>query len=170
MDDAGCPCRRLNLDRDVRKNGPVAVTSVPEYLDSLTPDRREVVGRLMQVMRENLNPGFEEGILYGGPAFYVPHSVYPPGYQCDPKLPVMFVGVSSPKGHVSIHAFCVYCDHGLLEWFQAEYAKTGFKLDMGKGCVRIKKMDQVPYALFGELVKRVSVEDFLGTYTRMLKR
>ena len=144
--------------------------TVEDYLESLPPERGDVVSRLMEVMRANLNPGFEEGILYGVPSFFVPHSVYPPGYHCDPKLPVVFVGVASPKSHVAVHAFCIYCDTGLVEWFQREYAKTGFKLDMGKGCIRFKKMDQVPYDLFGELVRRVTVVDFLAVYTRSLPK
>lgn len=148
----------------VSNTSGMACATVEEYLDSLPPERREVVSNLRDAVLANLNPGFEEGIQYGAIGYYVPHSVYPPGYHCDPKQPVPFMGIANQKHHVGLYAFCIYCSQETMEWFVSEHAKTGWKLDMGKGCIRFRKMDQVPYELVGRLTKRVTVEDFLGAY------
>ena len=140
------------------------VATVEEYIDALLPDRKEAVSRLRDVVRANLNPGFEEGIQYGMIGYYVPHVIFPAGYHCDKKQPVPFCHIASQKSHVGFYAFCIYIDPGLKE-FIAEYEKTGFKLDMGKGCLRFKKMDQIPFDLIGKLVAKVELEAFLAHYT-----
>lgn len=143
---------------------PNAATTVPEYLASLPDDRRGPVSALRDAINARLPAGYAEGIQYGMLGWFVPHSVYPAGYHCDPKQPVPFVGVASQKAHIAAYLFCLYVDPELHAWFLEEYAKTGKKADMGKGCVRFKKPADIPYALIGETVARMPVDTFLARY------
>ena len=128
------------------------------------PIRREMVSQIRDVVRANLDPRFEEGIQYRCIGWYVPHSIYPAGYHCDPKEPVPFVGLANSKSHVGFHAFCMYVDEAITTWFAEEHrARTG-RLDMGKSCVRYKKPEHVSLELIGELIKKISLDDFLAHY------
>lgn len=139
-------------------------TTVQEYLDELEPDRLEAISALRKVINENLPEGYEEGMQYGMIGWYVPHSVYPPGYHCDPKQPLPYVSVASQKNHIGVYAFCVYGDEEVKDWFVEEFKKTGKKLDMGKSCIRFKKLDGIPLELIGEMVAKVPVEQFVANY------
>lgn len=142
----------------------MAATSVDEYLAALPDDRRAAVTRLRDTLRARLPVGYEEGIQYGMIGYFVPHSRYPDGYHCDRRQPVPFVGVASQKSHVGVYLFCIYTDPALYAWFVEESTKAGLKLDMGKGCVRFKKMDQIPFELLGETIARAPVDEFLRHY------
>ncbi|MCC6130446.1 MAG: DUF1801 domain-containing protein, partial [Acidobacteria bacterium] len=117
--------------------------TVDEYLASLPEDRRAALAAVRDVIRKNLDPSYEEGMQYGMIGYYVPHSVYPAGYHCDPKQPLPFAGLASQKGHMSLYLMCVYGDSEQEKWFREEWAKTGKKLDMGKSCVRFKKVEDL---------------------------
>lgn len=147
------------------KSTPV---SVEEYLDSLESDRRSAIESLRQTINANLPEGYEEGIQYGMIGWFVPHSIYPPGYHCNPKQPVPFVSVASQKSHIGLYAFCIYADPALAAWFVEEYKKTGKQLDMGKSCIRFKKPEDIPLELIGQTIARVPVSDFLGQYESTL--
>lgn len=136
-----------------------------EYINAIEdPVRRQMVTELRDVIRANIDPRFEEGIQYRCIGWYVPHSVYPAGYHCDPKEPVPFIGLANSKSHVGLHAFCLYVDEEVTTWFSEEHkARTG-KLDMGKSCVRYKKPEQIPMDLVGELAKRITLDTFLKHY------
>jgi hypothetical protein len=104
-------------------------------------------------------------------SYVVPHSIYPAGYHCDPKLPLPFMALASQKSHIGFYHMGIYADDTLLNWFQDEYAKTcKYKLDMGKSCIRFKKMENIPFDLIGELVRKVSVQDWISMYENNLKR
>lgn len=143
-------------------------TTVQEYLDSLEPARRDVVEKIRESVKKHLPPGYEEGIQYGFIGFFVPHSVYPHGYHCDPKQPVPFVHIANMKGHVGFYPFCIYCDPDLKTWFLDALTERGVKFDAGAGCIRLKKFENLPYELFGELVAKVPVEAFLEIYTSQI--
>lgn len=138
--------------------------SVDEYIAGLPEDRKEAIQALRQVINTNLNEGFEEGIQYNMIGWYVPHTIFPEGYHCDPKQPLPFMSVASQKSHIGWYAFCLYTEPNLVEWFVEEYKKTGKKLDMGKSCVRFKKLEAIPLELIGEVVKRITVQDFIDSY------
>lgn len=143
--------------------------TVAEYLASLPEDRRAAIQVIRKEILKNLAKGFEEGMLYGMIGYYVPHSLYPPGYHCDPKQPLIFVGLASQKNHMAIYGMC---NHGSSEheaWFRKEWAKSGKKLDMGKACVRFRKLDDLPLALIGKAIARVSVNDFIRHYELVIK-
>ena len=103
--------------------------------------------------------------------YSVPHKIYPPGYHCDPKLPLPFVGMASQKNFIAFYHMGIYAMPDLLKWFVAEYPKhSTAKLDMGKSCIRFKKPEHIPYKLIGELMKKVSVEKWIEVYEKNLKR
>src|SRR5262245_12097077 len=124
--------------------------TVKEYLAELPPDRRAALQAVREVILKNLDGGYEEGMQYGMIGYYVPHRVFPAGYHCDPKQPLPFAGLASQKNHMSLHLMAVYlgCDGQgetpNAKWFREAWTKTGKKLDMGKACIRFKKLDDVP--------------------------
>jgi hypothetical protein len=139
-------------------------TTPAEYLETLPPDRREAIGRLRRVLLENLPAGFEETIEYGMLAYVVPHRLYPAGYHCDPKRPLPFIALASQKQYVSLYHMGLY-DGPLLAWFEAEWPKhTTAKLDLGKSCLRLKKPDQIPCALIGELATKMTPAQWIRAY------
>ena len=143
--------------------------SVDEYLDALPEERKEAFTKLRKVIKKNLPKGFKEEMSYGMIGYVVPHSIYPAGYHCNPKLPLPLMNLGSQKNFIALHHMGMYGDKNLLDWFVAKYEKeaTG-KLDMGKACVRFKKMDQIPYELIGELVAKVSVAGYVKQVTEIL--
>jgi hypothetical protein len=145
--------------------------TVETYLNHLVTERIEPMLKIRQSILNNLPKGFEECINYGMLGYVIPHSIYPAGYHCDPKLPLPFMGLASQKSHIGFYHMGIYADDTLLNWFQDEYAKTcKYKLDMGKSCIRFKKMEDIPFDLIGELVRKVLVQDWISIYENNLKR
>jgi hypothetical protein len=142
--------------------------TVKEYLAELPDDRRKALEAVRKVVRKNLDKAYVEGMQYGMVGYYVPHKVYPPGYHCDPKQPLPFAGMASQKNHMSLYLFCVYNNPELLAWFQKAVAKSGKKLDMGKSCIRFKKLEDLPLEVIGEAVRRVPVKDFVAHYEKAI--
>ena len=133
-------------------------TSPEEYIAQLSEDRKVVVEKLRKIIKENLPEGFEEGINYNMLGYYIPHSIYPDGYHCDPKLPLPFMNLTNQKNSVNLYHSGIYADPHLLDWFVSEYPKhSNYKLDMGKSCIRFKRMNDIPYDLIAELCKKVTV-------------
>jgi uncharacterized protein YdhG (YjbR/CyaY superfamily) len=142
-----------------------------EYLSNLPDDRKEVMQKLRNSIIENIPQGFEEVMSYGMLGFVIPHSIYPEGYHCDPKLPLPFMNLASQKNFIALYHMGIYADNKLLEWFVAEYPKhCKAKLDMGKSCIRFKKLDDIPYELIGDLAGKVSVTDWIKTYETSFKK
>lgn len=133
---------------------PKTFSTVAAYLAALPADRREALQTVRQVILKNLPKGYAEGMQYGMIGYFVPHDVYPPGYHCDPKQPLPFASLASQKNHMAVYLYCLYSDEDMLEWFQNAWQKTGKKLDMGKSCVRFKKIEDVPLDVIGKAVKR----------------
>ncbi|MDX1418321.1 MAG: DUF1801 domain-containing protein [Rubricoccaceae bacterium] len=141
------------------------------YLEALPPERQDAVRRLLDTLRHHLPEGFEETMAYGMPAFVVPHSRYPDGYHCDPEQPLPFVSVANQKGHVGLYHMGIYADPDLLDWFQTEWPNhVPTKLDMGKACIRFKRMDRIPYDLVAQLAERVTPDDWIERYEAAVKR
>ncbi|MEO5783551.1 MAG: DUF1801 domain-containing protein [Ginsengibacter sp.] len=146
-------------------------TTPEQYVKELPADRKEPVTQLRNTILKNLPKGFKEVMSYGMIGYVVPHEIYPAGYHCDPKLPLGMVNIGSQKNFIVMHHMGLYGNPELLKWFIAEYPKHAkTKLDMGKGCVRFKKPDDIPYKLIGELVKKVTVKDWIETYEKILQR
>ena len=142
-----------------------------DYIDQLPEDRKGPVGTLRKTILDNLPKGFEEGINYKMLGYYVPLSAYPDGYHCNPKLPVPFMNVASQKNFVALYHMGIYAKKELLDWFVGEYPKhSKYKLDMGKSCIRFKKVEAIPYELIGELVQKMTMEEWLGIYEANIKK
>ena len=146
------------------------MTSVTEFLDSLPEERQAPVKKLRQVIRKNMPKGFKEVVSGNMLNYVVPHSKYPDGYHCTPEKPLPFVSVASQKNFIALYHMGMYADPKLLKWFEGEWPKhVKTKLDMGKSCVRIKKIETLPYELMGELMSKVTVDDWIQTYEKNLK-
>lgn len=144
-------------------------TTVAQYLAELPEDRRIAIEAVRKVVLKNLDKKFEEGMQYGMIGFYVPHSVYPPGYHCDPRQPLPFAGLGSQKNYMSLYLGCVYGSHIAAQRFQAEWAKTGKKLDMGKSCIRFRKLEDLALDVIGETIRRVKAKAFIESYESALR-
>jgi len=146
-------------------------TTVEEILANVPEDRLEAFNKLHTVIVENLPEGFEPAISYGGLGYVVPHSIYPDGYHCKPIEPLPFAGIASQKNSINFYHMAIYTDQKILDWFLAEYPKhTKQKLDMGKSCIRFKKINDIPYDLIGELMQKLSVQDWISIYESKLKK
>lgn len=145
-------------------------TSVKDYIAELPDDRRKIISSVRAVIRQHLPKGYEEGMQYGMIGYYVPQRVYPAGYHCNPEQPLPFAALASQKNYVSLYLMCIYSDLAHLKWFQEAWAKTGFKLNIGKGCVRFKKLEQVPLDVIGAAIRRVPVAKFIKHYESVIGR
>lgn len=148
-----------------------AASTAEEYIESLPEERKAAVSELRKMVLKNLPKGFKEQMSYGMLGYVVPHSKYPDGYHCDPKLPLPFINIASQKNFISVYHMGLYADPKLLKWFTGEYAKqVKGKPDMGKSCLRFKKPDQIPFKLIGELVSKMTPDDWIAIYEKNYKR
>lgn len=142
--------------------------TVKEYLAGLPADRRKAIEAVRKVVRANLDKDFEEGMQYGMIGYYVPHRIFPDGYHCDPKQPLPFAALASQKNHMAIYLACVYGDAETEARFREQWTKTGKKLDMGKSCVRFKKIEDVALDVIGRTIKRVTAKKYISGYQATL--
>ncbi len=149
----------------------IKASNPEEYIKKIPEERQEAFKKLRAVIQENLPEGFEEGMNYGMIGYYVPKSIYPAGYHPTPDLPLPFANIASQKNFLGFYHMGVYASPELYKWFTEEYAKRcKYKLDMGKSCVRLKRMDDIPFDLIGELMQKISVQDWIETYEANYKK
>ena len=142
-----------------------------EYINTLPQDRKEAITKLRNVILDNLPKGFSETMGYGMLAYVIPHSIYPDGYHCDPKTPLPFMSVASQKNFVAVYHMGIYADKELFDWFVNEYPKySNRKLDMGKSCIRFKKIEEIPYKLIGELASKMAPKKWIKIYETAIKK
>jgi len=137
--------------------------SVQAYLAELPEDRREIVEAVRAVILEHLPTGFEEGMQYGMIGYYVPLERYPVTYNGQP---LGVAALASQKRHLSLYLMGIYGDDGESSWFRERWAETGKKLDMGKSCVRFRRLDDLALDVVGEAIARTSVDDCIAIYER----
>lgn len=146
-------------------------TTPEDYINQVPEDRHDALKKLRDVISSNLPNGFEEGIQYGMIGYFVPHSIYAHGYHCNPKEPLPFMSFASQKGSVNLYHMGIYAKKELYDWFVSEYPKhCKSKLDMGKSCIRFKKIDQIPFELIGELCKKMTVNEWIAIYESAFKK
>ncbi|MBM4074182.1 MAG: DUF1801 domain-containing protein [Planctomycetes bacterium] len=138
--------------------------TVDEYLESLPADRRAALSEVRRVILSNLDDNYEEGIQYGMIGYYVPHRIYPAGYHCDPKQPLPFVSMASQKNYMSIYLMCVYGSPDEEAWLQKEWTKAGKKLDMGKCCIRFRKIEDLALDVLGKVIRRCPAKKLIAHY------
>ena len=144
--------------------------SPEEYINQLPEERQDSFNKLRNTIIKHLPLGFEERMSYGMIGYVVPKSLYPAGYHCDPKLPLPFVNIAFQKNFIALYHMGIYTDPELLQWFQTEYAQQcKYKLDMGKSCVRFKRMDDIPFDLIAELMEKMTPEDWINRYESAFK-
>ncbi len=143
-----------------------AAKTVDEYLASLPDDRRAAIQAVRQVVLDNLEGGYQEGMSYGMIGYFVPHSIFPSGYHCNPKDPLPFAGLASQKNHMSLYLMSLYMGSDGAEdrWFETEWAKSGKKLDKGKACLRFKKLEDLDLSIIGEAVRRMPAQRYIEIY------
>ena len=145
--------------------------SPKDYISQVPEERQDSLKKLRQVIKDNLPNGFEEGMQYKMIGYYVPHSVYPDGYHCDPKTPLPFMSFASQKNSVNLYHSGIYANPELQKWFVTEYPKhCKRKLDMGKSCIRFKKMDDIPFELIGELTRKMTAKEWISIYETVIKK
>lgn len=142
-----------------------------EYIAQIPEERKAVMQKLRIVIKDNLPEGFEEGINYKMIGYYVPHSKYPDGYHCNSKDPLPFMNIASQKNSINLYHSGIYAKKELLDWFVAEYPKhCKRKLDMGKSCIRFKKIEEIPFDLIAELVSKMTMEEWIDIYETNVKK
>lgn len=144
--------------------------TIEEYIDAAAPERQEGLRLIRKMFLAHVPPGIDEGISYNMPGYTVSWDVYPKGYHCDKSLPLPFAGFSATKGGYSIHLFCVYPDSDRSEWLKTEFEAAGLKLDMGKACLRFKKIDEKPLEIVGRLLDQIQLDDFIEVYEKSFVR
>ena len=160
-----CPCCRTARLAAMQSKA----TTVEQYLASLPEERRAAISAVRDVIRKNLDTQYEEGMQYGMIGYYVPHKVFPAGYHCDPKQPLPFASLASQKSHMAVYLMCVYGQPEQEKWFREAWAKTGKKLDMGKSCVRFKKLEDVALDVLGEAIRRAPAKAYIAHYESVLR-
>lgn len=146
-------------------------TTVNEYVNALPEDRKEAIQQLRKVINSNLKGPHEEVISYKMLGWIIPKTDYPEGYHCTPELPLPFINLASQKNYIAFYHMGVYADPDLLLWFQTEYPKhSKYKLDMGKSCIRFKRMNDIAFDLVGELVSRMTTTRWIEIYEQKIKR
>lgn len=144
---------------------------MPEYIDQGPQEKKSSFKKLRAAIRKNLPKGFVEQMSYGMIGYVVPHSRFPQGYHCDPKLPLPFANIASQKHFIGFYHMGIYANPELLEWFEKEYPKhCTLKLDMGKSCIRFKNVEQIPHDLIGELMRKMSVDEWISLYENNVSR
>jgi hypothetical protein len=146
-------------------------SNVEEYLNQLPEDRKIAMNKLREIMLSNIPKGFNEEMSYGMLGYVIPHTIYPDGYHCNKELPLPFITIASQKNFIALYHMGIYSSPDLLKWFTDEYPKhTNLKLDMGKSCIRFKKVDQIPFDLISELVQKMSVAEWIAIYESLIKK
>ena len=146
-------------------------TTVEGYIKQVPEDRRAAFEQLRQAILNHLPKGFVETISYGMIGYVVPHTTYPAGYHCSPKLPLPFINLANQKNFIALYHMGIYADPELLDWFVTAYpSHSKTKLDMGKSCLRFKKMDRIPFDLIGQLCQKMSPQDWIARYEANYKR
>jgi len=142
-----------------------------EYVNTLPQDRKDAISKLRKIILKSLPKGFSETISYGMLGYVVPLSIYPDGYHCDPKLPLPFMSIASQKNFVGVYHMGIYANKELYDWFVNEYPKhSSRKLDMGKSCIRLKKIEEIPYELIGELASKMTPNEWIKIYENTIKK
>jgi hypothetical protein len=146
------------------------------YIENLSEDRREAMGKLHHIFVNHLPDGFAVGMTYKMIGYFVPHSIYPNGYHCDPKMPLPFINLGAQKSHIAVYHMGLYMSSELSEWFLKVYTDWNAtlpkpkKIDMGKSCIRFKKTEDIPFHLFEELAKKMTVQEWIEGYEKVLKK
>lgn len=142
-----------------------------EYVSKVPEERREAFVKLRETIQASIPKGFEETMSYGMIGYVVPKTIYPDGYHCSPELPLPFTSIANQKNFIGFYHMGVYANKEIYDWFVEEYGKRcKYKIDMGKSCLRLKRMDDIPFDLIAELMKKMTTKDWISSYEAALKK
>ena len=144
-----------------------STTTATDYLASLPQDRREVISAVRELILRNLPEGYQETINWGMLSYEVPLETYPDTYN---KKPLSYVGLAAQKNYNSLYLMSVYQDPADYQELIKAFDGMGVKPNMGKSCIRFKKLDQIPLEIIGRLIAKTSVQDFVETAKSLQKR
>lgn len=137
--------------------------TVADYLKELPKERREVIAAVRKVIKQNLPQGFKEAMDYGMICYQVPLKRYPVTYNGQP---LCYAGLAAQKNNYAVYLMNVYGDSDLARWFKEEFRKAGKKLDMGKSCVRFKKLEDLPLHAIARAIGSTTLEEYLEHYEK----
>ena len=137
--------------------------TVDEYLAELPDDRRDVIARVRNAVNAHLPPGFVEVMQHGMISWVVPRSRYPDTYNGEA---LAVASLANQKHHMALYLLAVYGDDSSRAWLEEQWAATGLKLDMGKSCLRFKRLQDLDLGLIGQAIARTSVDEFIDQYER----
>lgn len=141
------------------------IETIEDYMCSIPEERKIVVEKLREVIKNNITEGFAEVMSYGSIGYVVPHKLYPAGYKVDPSLPLPFIGIANRKNYITFSHWGLYTNNDLMTWFKEEYPKhSRYKISMGKSCIYFKRMDDIPYELIGKLCRKLTVDEYIKIY------
>jgi hypothetical protein len=141
------------------------------YMEELPADRKAPLSKLRQTILHNIDPRFEECMNYGMLGYVVPHRIYPDGYHCNPEHPLPYMNLVSQKNYIAVYHAGMYTDKTICDWFVDAYPNhCSSRLDMGKSCVRFKKMEDIPYELIGQLAAKMSLDEWISVYESQIKK
>jgi hypothetical protein len=147
------------------------MSTINDILANIPEERKVAFERLHQIIVNHLPAGLEPGISYGNLGYVVPHSLYPEGYHCKPSEPLPLAWIASQKNSINFYHMGIYADPKLMDWFVAEYPKHSTqKLDMGKSCMRFKKPEHIPFELIGQLMGKMTAQEWIDIYERLYKK
>lgn len=143
--------------------------NIENYIENVDDKRRDAFRKLYDIVKENIPDGFEEEFLYGMISFVVPLETYPKGYLNREDEPIPFISLAAQKNHIALYHMGIMGQESILSWFQEEYKKqVPTKLNMGKSCIRMTNVKNIPFDLIGELVSKISLEEWLKSYEKYI--
>ncbi len=145
------------------------INTPEDYIAQLPQERKTAISKLHNLILKHMPKGLESGMGYGMLAYFVPKSIYPAGYHCKPFPPLPFINVASQKNFIAIYHSGLYANKELYDWFVSEYPKhCKYKIDMGKSCIRFKKIDDIPYDLITQLLGKMTINEWITIYESTL--
>ena len=143
------------------------VKTVDEYLKSLDTERRKAIETVRKVILKNLPKGYEESFNWGAITYEVPLKRLPKTYNGQP---LAYAAIASQKNYMTLYLMGVYGHKETETWFKRRFAESGKKLDMGKSCVRFKKLEDLPLDVIGETIARIPMEKYIQAYEESRKK
>lgn len=138
-------------------------TTVDAYLAELPPERRAVVERVLEVVRANLPRGYDESMAWGMITWSIPLARYPDTYN---RQPLAYASLAAQKNHYALYLNCLYADADANAWFGEAFAAAGKRLDMGKSCLRFKRLEDLPLDVVGQAIARTTPDEYIAMYER----
>lgn len=142
-------------------------TSVNEYLNELSPERKKELSTVRAQIIKNLNKGYVESMNWGMISYEVPLRTFAETYN---GKPLMYAALAAQKEHMSLYLTTVYADPEINEWFTTRFKESGHKLDMGKSCIRFKSAKDLPLDLIGEIIAKTTVDEFVSYFKKTRRK